>query len=103
MIEQSNYSKTRHGSSVSNHQGSHCIPRHNNFSKMKENNTKMKCVTLPIDVFSKFRSTDTEFAGEVFQYILNYVVEGEQKHFLDLYKEMLFESLLEPIRPQMAR
>ena len=70
---------------------------------MKENNTKMKCVTLPLDVFSKFRSTDTEFAGEVFQYVLNYVVEGEQKHFADPYKEMLFESLLEPIRPQMAR
>ena len=63
----------------------------------------MKCVTLPLDVFSKFRSTDTEFAGEVFQYVLNYVVEGEQKHFPDPYKEMLFESLLEPIRPQMAR
>lgn len=63
----------------------------------------MKCVTLPLDVFSKFRSTDTEFAGEVFQYVLNYVVEGEQKHFQDPYKEMLFESLLEPIRPQMAR
>lgn len=63
----------------------------------------MKCVTLPLDVFSKFRSTDTEFAGEVFQYVLNYVVEGEQKHFSDPYKEMLFESLLEPIRPQMAR
>ena len=63
----------------------------------------MKCVTLPLDVFSKFRSTDTEFAGEVFQYVLNYVVEGEQKHFADPYKEMLFESLLEPIRPQMAR
>lgn len=103
MIEQSNYSKARHGSSVNNRQGSHCIPRHNNFSKMKENNTKMKCVTLPLDVFSKFRSTDTEFAGEVFQYVLNYVVEGEQKHFPDPYKEMLFESLLEPIRPQMAR
>lgn len=103
MIEQSNYSKTRHGSSVSNRQGSHCILRHNNFSKMKENNTKMKCVTLPLDVFGKFRSTDTEFAGEVFQYVLNYVVEGEQKHFPDPYKEMLFESLLEPIRPQMAR
>lgn len=70
---------------------------------MKENNTKMKCVTLPLDIFSKFRSTDTEFAGEVFQYVLNYVVEGEQKHFSDPYKEMLFESLLEPIRPQMAR
>ena len=70
---------------------------------MKENNTKMKCVTLPLDVFSKFRSTDIEFAGEVFQYILNYVVEGEQKHFPDPYKEMLFESLLEPIRLQMAR
>mgnify|MGYP006872994713 FL=1 len=70
---------------------------------MKENNTKMKCVTLPLDVFSKFRSTDTEFAGEVFQYVLNYVVEGEQKHFPDPYKEMLFESLLEPIRPQMVR
>ena len=103
LVEQSNYSKARHGSSVSNRQGSHCIPRHNNFSKMKENNTKMKCVTLPLDVFSKFRSTDTEFAGEVFQYVLNYVVEGEQKHFQDPYKEMLFESLLEPIRPQMAR
>ena len=63
----------------------------------------MKCVTLPLDVFSKFRSTDAEFAGEVFQYVLNYVVEGEQKHFADPYKEMLFESLLEPIRPQMAR
>ena len=63
----------------------------------------MKCVTLPLDVFSKFRSTDTEFAGEVFQYVLNYVVEGEQKHFSDPYKEMLFESLLEPIRPQMVR
>ena len=63
----------------------------------------MKCVTLPLDVFSKFRSTDTELAGEVFQYVLNYVVEGEQKHFPDPYKEMLFESLLEPIRPQMAR
>ena len=63
----------------------------------------MKCVTLPLDVFSKFRSTDTEFAGEVFQYVLNYVVEGEQKHFPDPYKEMLFESLLEPIRPQMTR
>lgn len=63
----------------------------------------MKCVTLPLDIFSKFRSTDTEFAGEVFQYVLNYVVEGEQKHFSDPYKEMLFESLLEPIRPQMAR
>ena len=63
----------------------------------------MKCVTLPLDVFGKFRSTDTEFAGEVFQYVLNYVVEGEQKHFTDPYKEMLFESLLEPVRPQMAR
>ena len=63
----------------------------------------MKSITLPLDVFSKFRSTDTEFAGEVFQYVLNYVVEGEQKHFPDPYKEMLFESLLEPIRPQMAR
>ena len=70
---------------------------------MKENNTKMKSVTLPLDIFSKFRLTDTEFAGEVFQYVLNYVVEGEQKHFADPYKEMLFESLLEPIRPQMAR
>lgn len=63
----------------------------------------MKCVTLPLDVFGKFRSTDTELAGEVFQYVLNYVVEGEQKHFSDPYKEMLFESLLEPVRPQMAR
>ena len=63
----------------------------------------MKCVTLPLDVFSKFRSTDTEFAGEVFQYVLNYVIEGEQRHFADPYKEMLFESLLEPIRPQMTR
>ena len=62
----------------------------------------MKCVTLPLDAFSKFRSTDTELAGEVFQYVLNYVVEGEQKHFPDPYKEMMFESLLEPIRPQMA-
>lgn len=39
----------------------------------------------------------------MFQYILNYVIDGEQKHFTDPYKEMLFESLLEPIRPQMAR
>ena len=70
---------------------------------MKENTTKMKCVSLPLDVFGKFRSAEPELAGEVFQYILNYVIEGEQKHFTDPYKEMLFESLLEPIRPQMAR
>ena len=70
---------------------------------MKENTTKMKCVSLPLDVFGKFRSAEPELAGEVFQYILNYVIDGEQKHFTDLYKEMLFESLLEPIRPQMAR
>lgn len=63
----------------------------------------MKSVTLPLDVFGKFRSADNEMAGEVFKYILNYVVDGEQKHFTDTYKEMLFESLLEPIRPQMAR
>lgn len=70
---------------------------------MKENTTKMKCVSLPLDVFGKFRSAEPELAGEVFQYILNYVIDGEQKHFTDPYKEMLFESLLEPIRPQMAR
>lgn len=70
---------------------------------MKENTTKMKCVSLPLDVFGKFRSSEPELAGEVFQYILNYVIEGEQKHFTDPYKEMLFQSLLEPIRPQMAR
>lgn len=63
----------------------------------------MKCVTLPLDVFGKFRSAEPELAGEVFQYVLNYVIEGEQKHFTDPYKEMLFESLLEPIRSQMAR
>ena len=70
---------------------------------MKENTTKMKCVSLPLDVFGKFRSAEPELAGEVFQYILNYVIDGEQKHFTDPYKEMLFQSLLEPIRPQMAR
>lgn len=70
---------------------------------MKENTTKMKCVTLPLDVFGKFRSAEPELAGEVFQYVLNYIIEGEQKHFTDPYKEMLFESLLEPIRSQMAR
>jgi len=70
---------------------------------MKENTTKMKCVSLPLDVFGKFRSAEPELAGEVLQYVLNYVIEGEQKHFTDPYKEMLFESLLEPIRPQMAR
>lgn len=70
---------------------------------MKENLTKMKCVSLPLDIFGKFRSSEPELAGEVFQYILNYVIEGEQKHFSDTYKEMLFQSLLEPIRPQMAR
>ena len=70
---------------------------------MKENTTKMKCVSLPLDVFGKFRSAEPELAGEVFQYILNYVIDGEQKLFTDPYKEMLFESLLEPIRPQMAR
>lgn len=63
----------------------------------------MKCVSLPLDIFGKFRSSEPELAGEVFQYILNYVIEGEQKHFSDTYKEMLFQSLLEPIRPQMAR
>lgn len=63
----------------------------------------MKCVSLPLDVFGKFRSAEPELAGEVFQYILNYVIDGEQKHFTDPYKEMLFQSLLEPIRPQMAR
>ena len=63
----------------------------------------MKCVTLPLDVFGKFRSAEPEFAGEVFQYVLNYAIDGEQKHFPDPYKEMLFESLLEPIHPQMAR
>ena len=70
---------------------------------MKENTTKMKCVSLPLDVFGKFRSAEPELAGEVFQYILNYVIDGEQNHFTDPYKEMLFQSLLEPIRPQMAR
>ena len=70
---------------------------------MKENTTKMKCVSLPLDVFGKFRSAEPELAGEVFQYILNYVIDGELKHFSDPYKEMLFESLLEPIRPQIAR
>ena len=70
---------------------------------MKETTTKIKSVSLPLDVFGKFRSTDIELAGEVFQYVLGYVIDGEQKHFTDPYKEMLFESLLEPIRPQMAR
>lgn len=70
---------------------------------MKENTTKMKCVSQPLDVFGKFRSAEPELAGEVFQYVLNYVIDGEQKHFTDPYKEMLFQSLLEPIRPQMAR
>ena len=70
---------------------------------MKDNSTKMKCVSLPLDVFGKFRSVEPELAGEVLQYVLNYVIDGEQKHFNDPYKEMLFESLLEPIRPQMAR
>ena len=63
----------------------------------------MKCVSFPLDVFAKFRSADTELADEVFQYVLGYVIDGEQRHFTDTYKEMLFESLLEPIRPQMAR
>ena len=63
----------------------------------------MKCVSQPLDVFGKFRSAEPELAGEVFQYVLNYVIDGEQKHFTDPYKEMLFQSLLEPIRPQMAR
>ena len=70
---------------------------------MKENTTKMKCVSRPLDVFGKFRSAEPELAGEVYQYILNYVIDGEQKHFTDPYKDMLFESLLDPIRPQMAR
>jgi len=86
-----------------NRQGSHCIPRHNTLYPMKDNTTKMKCVSFPLDVFGKFRSAEPELAGEVFQYILNYVVDGDQKHFTDPYKEMLFESLLEPIRPQMTR
>ena len=70
---------------------------------MKETTTKIKSVSLPLDMFGKFRSADIELAGEVFQYVLGYVIDGEQKHFTDPYKEMLFESLLEPIRPQMAR
>ena len=70
---------------------------------MKGNTTKMKCVSFPLDVFGKFRYSEPELAGEVFQYVLNYVTDGEQKHFTDPYKEMLFESLLEPIRPQMTR
>ena len=70
---------------------------------MKDNTTKMKCVSFPLDVFGKFRSAEPGLAGEVFQYILNYVIDGDQKHFSDPYKEMLFESLLVPIRPQMIR
>ena len=70
---------------------------------MKDNTTNMKCVSFPLDVFGKFRSAEPELAGEAFQFILNYVIDGDQKHFTDPYKEMLFESLLEPIRPQMTR
>ena len=70
---------------------------------MKENTTKMKCVSLPLDVFGKFRSAEPKIAGEEFQYILNYVIEGEQKPFIYPYKQMLFESHLAPICPQMAR
>lgn len=96
--------QARHGSQITIRQGSHRIPGQNRKYKMKDNTTtKMKCVTFPLDVFGKFRSTDTELAGEVFQYVLKYVIDGEQKAFSDPYKEMLFESLLEPIRPQMVR
>lgn len=102
-MKQGNHSTSEAWLAYTNCQGSHCIPRHNTLYSMKENTTKMKCVSLPLDVFGKFRSAEPQLAGEVFQYILNYVIEGEQKHFTDPYKEMLFESLLEPIRPQMAR
>ena len=88
---------------VINRQGSHCIPRHKYFINMNNFKTKMKSVSLPLDVFGKFRSADKELTGEVLQYVLGYAIDGEQKHFTDQYKEMLFESLLEPVRLQVTR